>query len=155
MSLGQMTLLMVKNQGGLRLPVQAGRQRSMGMLFPSSLPTGREECTGLWDPSAAAGKGRKESFAKVWGAGEGDSDAAFLVTHCSNVPIWAFCRGFAAKSHLARFIFSWDFWLAGKNKLLQTIPISRLDLKWLAEGGEENSLISWSFREGWFSQIFS
>lgn len=32
MSPGQMTFLMVKNQGGLRFPVQTGRQKGMGML---------------------------------------------------------------------------------------------------------------------------
>lgn len=149
-----MTLLMVKNQGGLRLPVQAGRQRSMGMLFPSSLPTGREECTGLWDPSAAAGKGREFCqglggwWRWQWCCISCDTllkraHLSFLQRFCSQVT--------SSQVHLLLgFLAS-----RKKRKLLQTIPISRLDLKWLAEGGEENSLISWSFREGWFSQIFS
>lgn len=114
--------------------------------FPQ-LPSCREERVHRTEsPQQLLVKGREESFGQVWGAGEGDSNAAFLVTHCTDVPIWAFCRGFAARSHLARFIFLG--FLASREKCKLLHPHLKTGFKMTGRGRERQYSCFLDFQGG-------
>lgn len=155
MSLGQTRFLGVNNQRELPLL----RRRGGGGLWgcSSRLPSCLEgRGHGLREPLSAAGQGRREERRILarrvsWWRWQW---CCIFHEHCTNVPIWAFCRGFGVGSQLARLIMSWDFLLAGKTLNFCRLSPSQ-DWFWndLLKGGKGNSLVFLIFREGWFFVI--
>lgn len=67
MSLGQMRFLTVNNQRNLRLPVQAGRQRDVGMFSPAPLLWGVKRARDSESPQQLLVKEERRILARTGG----------------------------------------------------------------------------------------